>query len=166
MMKKTFLILVLFLGALICLLGYARKDYFTAIGHKAPALRVDELDNAVRSDESAGRYVLLNFWSSADAPSRRDANVYTAWLRKHPEAELSLVSVNFDKSEGLFHEIVRRDSLNASEQYNVSGNDALKVSNAYGLKSDGGYGTLLLSPAGRIVAHNPTPQQLSELFGE
>ena len=58
---------------------------------------------------------------------------------------------------------MRLDSLNPVEQYNVRGNDAKEIEMKYQL--DDGYGSLLIDPEGKIIAHNPTDSQLDELVG-
>ncbi len=163
-MKKTFFIAALFIGLLVCAGGHKNSDYFTAVGRVAPALHIKSAEDSIALDEFRGDYVLLNFWNSTDAVSRRDANLYTAWIRQHPEADLKLIGVNFDTSEGLYREIVRRDSLEASQQHHASGDIARAIINNYSLGD--GYGSVLVNPAGRIVAHNPTPEELTAMFAK
>lgn len=162
-MKKTILLIIVFVGVLLCAIGYADSHYRTAVGRKAPALWLEESDSgkAVNLTKDEGRFVLLNFWSSTDAASRRAANDYTAWLRTHPQSNISLSSVNVDDNEALFKEIVRRDSLIERTQHHLDGNAAKAASDSYGL--DEGLGTLLISPDGEIVAHNPSPEILETI---
>ena len=98
-MKKTLIITAIFIGVLLCAVGYADSQYRTSIGRQAPALwlpsqgaRAPETTLAAQS----GNYVMLNFWKSTDAMSRQAANEYTAWLRSHPGNDLKLLSVNLD----------------------------------------------------------------------
>ncbi len=161
-MKKTFLIAALFIGVLLFAGGYAESSHSTEIGRQAPALAYDPADSLISLDRLRGDYVLLTFWSSTDAPSRQAANLYTAWQRRHPEAPLQLVGVNFDDSQGLFNEIVRRDSLESDEQFHISGERAIEATKKYGL--DQGFGSVLINPAGTIVAYDPDPAELDALM--
>ena len=160
-MKKTLIIIAAFIGVLFCAVGYSDSQYRTAIGRPAPALSVNTSDGPLNLDSLRGHYVLLNFWKSTDAPSRRTANDYTAWLRRHKNTDINLVSVNFDDSEALYREIMRRDSLIPETQYHVAGDNARAIYDGYGL--DKGLGTMLISPQGKILAHNPTWDQLNDI---
>ena len=163
-MKKTFLIAALLRGLLLFAGGYAESHYKTAPGHQAPFLSMNDADSMIILDRMKGDYVLVNFWSSSDAASRRAANLYTAWQRRHPDAALKMVGVNFDTSEGLFREIVRRDSLVPQEQFYASGDTARSIYDNYGLRD--GFGAVLIDPRGRIVTHNPTDAELDALLLE
>lgn len=160
-MKKTLLIAALLVGLLLFAGGYGHGRRHTTVGDAAPVLAIPAADSVVAFDRLKGEYVILNFWSSTDAPSRRDANLYTAWLRRNPDADVRLVGVNFDDSEGLFREIVRRDSLVAADQYYVRGDTAQAIIRNYGLSD--GYGSVLINPEGKIVAYNPTDAVLDRL---
>lgn len=161
-MKKTFFIVALFIGVLLFAGGYADSRYRTALGHAAPALSVGRADSMITLDRMRGRYVLLNFWSSTDAASRQAVNEYRAWKRRNPDVGLELVGVNFDESEKLFREIVRLDSLCPADQYHVAGDTARAIVDNYGL--DNGYGSVLISPEGRIIAINPSDTELAGLL--
>lgn len=161
-MKKTILLAVIFVGILFCAVSYSDIHYSTAVGRQAPALSVSNESQTFRLDDLRGKYVLLNFWKSTDALSRRSANVYTAWQRQHPEAAMEVVSVNFDTNPTLFREIARRDDLNLSSQFMVCGDTARAVESTFGLQK--GFGTLLINPQGKIIAHNPSEAQLNELI--
>ena len=165
-MKKTLIITAIFIGVLLCAVGYADSQYRTSIGRQAPALwlpsqgaRAPETTLAAQS----GNYVMLNFWKSTDAMSRQAANEYTAWLRSHPGNDLKLLSVNLDESPALFGEIMRRDSLIGSTQYHHDGDAARAVIDSYGL--DKGLGSVLIDPDGKIVSHNPSQSDLDNYFG-
>lgn len=156
----------MFIGLLFCAVGFADSQFRTAVGRKAPALILPERAGyAPRTSltDNLGKYVMLNFWKATDAPSRKAANEYTAWLRSHPGNKLKLLSVNIDETPQLFDEIVRRDSLIKSTQYYVSGDTARAIEDTYGL--DKGLGSMLIDPDGKIVSHNPTLKDLDKIFG-
>ena len=163
-MKKTFLIVSIFVAVLI-LWGTGvgpRQSMRATVGKSVPSLEIAEADRTIALDEMRGRYVLLSFWDSADAPSREAVNNYSEWLRKHPTADVDLVAVNFDDSPALFRELVKRDNMNLDDHYNVSGRQADVIRRTFAL-GNADYGTLLIDPSGRIIADNPTPDALNRL---
>lgn len=162
-MKKSLLIIAIFAGILVCAVGYSDSQYRTSLGHIAPALWVPDNADGVSLNDLRGNYVLLNFWKSTDAPSRRSTNRYTAWLRRHPDNKIKYMSVNIDESVNLFKEIVQLDSLIPSTQFHVEGKVARAVSDNYGL--DKGLGTMLIAPDGKIIAHNPSLDDLDKIKG-
>ena len=159
-MKKTLIILAVFIGVLVCAVGYSDSQYRTALGHTPPKLWLSD-NGGVTLDDLRGKYVLLNFWKSTDAPSRRSTNDYTAWLRRHPSKNIEYISVNLDDSRQMFREIARIDSLIPSTQYYVGGDTAKVLATNYGL--DKGLGTMLINPEGKIFAHNPSWDELNEI---
>lgn len=161
-MKKTFFLIALAVGLLLFAGGYVTEAGRTKPGMSAPALALQEADSTIAIDRLHGDYVLLCFWSSTDAPSRQAANLYTAWQRSHPDAPLKVIGVNFDDSEALFHEIVRRDSLVAENQYHAAGDTAVMVAHDYGLEK--GFGSALIGPDGKILAINPDDATLESII--
>ncbi len=162
--KQTILICSLFIGLLITSSGFNRTSLNTSIGKQMPTLAVDEIDRIIEQCEKEGKYVLINFWSTSDGDSRKTANDYTTWIDEDDiNSKIDLLSVNFDKSEKLFHEIVRRDGLKEETQFNVSGNQASKIIDDFHLEQ--GYGSLLIDPSGQIVSHNPSRSELERIAG-
>jgi len=159
-MKKTFFLAVLLSGIIACALVIGDSQYRTSPGRKAPALWVPENQGRLSLRDLQGHYVLLNFWKSTDAPSRRAANEYTAWIRRNPGL-LKLISINLDESQALFNEIVRLDSLIPETQYHADGKYGKAISDTYQLEY--GLGSLLIDPDGIITGHNPTQEALSAL---
>ena len=84
-------------------------------GEMAPDFAVTRNDSTVSLHDLRGKYVLVDFWSSADANSRLKSNEYNT-LRVTDTGRLKRVSVNFDRSEELFNEIVTRDHLDPDQQ--------------------------------------------------
>lgn len=130
-------------------------------GEEAPDFTVARNDSTVSLHDMRGRYVLVDFWSSADANSRLKSNEYNTLPITHT-ARLRRVSVNFDRSEELFKEIVNRDHLDPQEQYFAGDADFDKIIQDYGMMQ--GYNSYLIDPDGRIVAVNPDNEYLSQYF--
>ena len=162
-MKKTILIFSLFIGLLITSSGFNKTGFDTSIGKVMPEIESEEINEAIKQSEKDGKYVLVSFWSVTDGESRKTTNDYTSWVRSNGNNKVELLSVNFDKSERLFREIVKRDGLDDEMQFNVSGNLARKIKDDFHL--DKGYGTLLIAPQGQIVSHNPSTHELNMIAG-
>ena len=160
--SRTFLLAAVFVSLLIATVAYHSDRRDTSVGGHAPALTFDsEPGEALRALK--GKYVLLCFWSSTNAPSREAVNVYTSWLRQQTATDVGMLAFNFDKSEPLFREIVKRDGLNQELQFRLSDERAARLMRDYHL-SPGDYGTLLVAPDGRILAHNPSPDAIANII--
>lgn len=161
-MKNTFLFAALLIGLILFAGGYADSRQHPAVGKEAPTLDVPVADSVMTLDLKKGEYVLVNFWSSTDAPSREAANLYTAWQRRNPDTDMQMIGINFDDSRALFREIVRLDSLVPEQQYYATGEEAMNIKRSYGLEK--GYGAVLVDPEGKIMAYNPTDEDLNVIF--
>lgn len=151
------------------LLGFGSASTSNAVdgkvGSLAPMFKVERADTTVALDDMKGKWVLLNFWSSSDAGSRIACKEYTELEQNlasgNSGERFHLLSVNIDRSERLFREIVRRDGLSAKSQFYIENGHADKLVRDYHLES--GLNSYLIDPSGRIVAKNPTAHQLIEL---
>ncbi len=161
-MKKTLSIIVLFAFLVISASAYSGRVYEAAEGYKAPLFKVENGDTAVSLADLRGRYVLVNFWASNDAQSRLRANNYDALSSEIPTERLCQLSVNLDRSERLFSEIVRRDNLDVKSQFHVSDGEAAEISGSYHLSE--GLNSFLIDPEGRIVEMNPSIQSLHTIL--
>lgn len=159
--SRTLLLAALFVSLLIVSVAYRAGHGGTRVGDHAPALTFDsEPSDALRA--LRGKYVLLCFWSATNAPSREAVDNYSAWVERQPNSGVGLLAFNLDKSETLFREIVKRDGLNQQLQFRLDEKGTGRLMRDYGLRP-GTYGTLLIAPDGRIVAHNPATSALTGL---
>lgn len=131
------------------------------MGEMAPDFAVTRNDSTVSLHDLRGKYVLLEFWSSADANSRLKSNEYNM-LPITDAGRLKRLSVNFDRSEELFNEIVSRDHLHPEEQYFAGDTNLDKIIQDYGVNQ--GYNSYLIDPQGKIIAVNPDNDYLSKYF--
>lgn len=161
-MKQTLLSIALFLLAMFITSGYNRDNAGLDVGDFAPALSATAGEKSISSESLLGRYLLLTFWSSADAQSRIMANVNDEWAKAHVETKFMSVGVNFDEEPALFEEIARRDNLDLQSQINVQGDEARKIIKDFCLNI--GYGAMLIGPDGRIIAVNPSTDDLYEII--
>ncbi|MCM1021125.1 MAG: thioredoxin family protein [Muribaculum sp.] len=134
-------------------------------GSSAPVFKFENNDTVVFIDKMKGEWVLLQFWASTDAKSRIDMQRYAAiesHINSSEKCNFRHVGVNLDSNESLFKEIVRRDGIASNTQFYADGNRAERLKEAYHINQDG-FGAFLIDPQGKIVAKNPTREQLLTL---
>lgn len=169
-MKK----LAIFIASLVILLvtvsAFVDKRNEAVLGEKAPNLVLNN-DNgdAVSLESLKGKWVILSFWSSADADSRLSQNQVASYLRqfqseRNSAIDVEVVSVNFDRSQKLMDEIIRRDGLNDSLQFFIGDADwEVAVRRAYSMRE--GLRTFVINPIGELVAADPEINDLRSIIG-
>ncbi len=156
-------IIAIFAVLLLSVSARTERAVQAAEGFTAPQFEINSDSSSVSLAGLKGRYVLLNFWDSTDAVSRIATADYDAFARNlGNEERFCLLSVNFDRSERLFREIVRRDNLSAESQMHLSPTEAAKIITDYRLAR--GNCSFLINPEGKIVAVNPDAASLAELI--
>ncbi len=154
-------VIVLFAVLVISVSAYSERVFEAAEGYNAPSMTIENSDTTLSLADMKGRYVIVTFWSSADADSRLRAYRYDEAAKLLPQERFCLLSVNFDRSERLFREIVRRDNLSAENHIHVDGSQANRIIHDYRLTE--GFKSLLIDPKGRIVATNPSIETLTKM---
>ncbi len=154
-------VIVLFAVLVISVSAYSERVFEAAEGYNAPSMTIENSDTTLSLADIKGRYVIVTFWSSADADSRLRAYRYDEAAKLLPQERFCLLSVNFDRSERLFREIVRRDNLSAENHIHVDGSQANRIIHDYRLTE--GFKSLLIDPKGRIVAMNPSIETLTKM---
>ncbi len=129
------------------------------VGASAGDFTVANASGVVSLSQLRGNYVLLTLWSSTDVVSRLE-NIRCDRNASH-SAKLKPLSVNFDRSRALFDELVAADSLNAAAQYYCERQDRSIFSDKWGVSQQ--YNTYLIGPTGKVVAQNPTSQEIDRL---
>lgn len=163
-MKKPMSFIVLFVVLLLSVSAHTERVYEAAEGFKAPEFMIETGDTTLTLADHRGRYVLLNFWSSADAESRLATRRYDDMLgdSSATDQRLCLLSINFDRSERLFREIMRRDNLESKAHFHVSSADAGKLAEIYHLSH--GYRSYLIDREGRIISVNPSGATIRKII--
>lgn len=154
-------IIAIFAVLLASMSAHTERVYEAADGFNAPDLTVDNSHSALSLSDLKGKYVLVTFWASSNAQSRISAARYDDFSKSLDEERFCLLSVNFDRSERLFREIVRRDNLSAKSQFYVSGSNAETIFENYHLGN--GFQSFLINPQGKIVATNPSNDTLKKI---
>lgn len=154
-------IIAIFAVLLVSMSAHTERVYEAADGFNAPDLTVDNSHSALSLSDLKGKYVLVTFWAPSNAQSRISAARYDDFSKSLDEERFCLLSVNFDRSERLFREIVRRDNLSAKSQFYVSGSNAETIFENYHLGN--GFQSFLINPQGKIVATNPSNDTLKKI---
>ncbi len=162
-MKKTLMSFALFVVLLFTVSANTERVYNAVNGINAPAFEViaSDGDSIVSLSDLKGRYVIVNFWASTDAESRIAAGQYSQFANSEREGQLALLSVNIDRNERLFREIVRRDGLKTETQFHVTPDVASDLIEKFDMSE--GLQSFLIDPQGKIAAVNPTIQSLAKM---
>ena len=165
-MKKTVLTVVFFAMLLSLFTASTNLAVDGSKGSTAPVFKFENSVTVMSIDKMKGEWVLLQFWASTDAQSRIDVNRYASIESSlntgQDKSQFRFIGVNLDNSEVLFKEISRRDGLSRNTQFYAEGNRANRIKSAYHLDRDG-FSAFLIDPNGKIVAKNPTKEQLMKI---
>lgn len=157
-MKKTLLMTLSACLFIVFLAAYGSNPSDDRVGYLAPNFTVQNGSKIVEIQQMKGKYVLLTFWTSADAESRIANLQYDRAVRGMEGIEH--VAVNFDRSEGIYRGIVKNDGLDMASQF--YGGNKSRVYSRYELSR--GMKSFLLDPSGKIVAENPLPDELNRFM--
>ena len=157
-MNKSLLII-----AILGLLTLFTSAYYSApadsrIGCKAPSLQLGNSNNDLSPlKQYRGEKILLTFWSSDDAESRLNNMRYDR-MSRGDGIDYTHVSVNLDRSESVFNQIVAIDNLDRSAQFTTAEDMQDDIIKSWRLED--GYHSFLIDPNGVIIAIDPTPETL------
>ncbi|MDR0962612.1 MAG: peroxiredoxin family protein [Mediterranea sp.] len=131
------------------------------VGDVAPDFTVETTSGGQSQTLSMlkGKYVLLSFWASSDAPSRLQNVSLSNVLRENSSANVEMVSVSFDSYRSIFEETVRKDRLIAPICFVQTTGQASDIYKTYRLNR--GFGNYLLNDQGVIIAKNISTAELS-----
>mgnify|MGYP000553030029 CR=1 FL=1 len=130
------------------------------IGDKAPTFTICGEKQLIDLKDLRGKYVLLSFWASYDAPSR----VQNATLNHAIEQadNVEMVSVSFDEFSSVCKETIRKDRLNARVcAVETKGEDS-GLFKKYRLNR--GFANYLLDDNGIIIAKNISAENLLSIL--
>ena len=154
-MRRTFTAIATIAILLVFTSSYNSYDVSVDINSFAPNFEISRLGNHFKLSETRGNYVIVNFWTSDDAEARI-RNIHYDRFFKSIGKNLSFISVN------MFKELVRTDRLSEVSQFYEKDGMESEVYKRYRLKS--GMNSYLLDKDGKILAINPTQQQLTKYF--
>ena len=127
------------------------------IGDKAPTFRIDGEKQTIDLKDLRGKYVLLSFWASYDAPSRMK-NAALDHAVSHAD-NVEMVSVSFDDYKSVFNETIKKDRISASKCAVEPKGEHSELFKTYRLNR--GFKNYLLDENGVIIAKDIQASQLS-----
>ena len=141
-------------------LSFVGKDTPTEglnIGDKAPEFKICGEKQLINLKDLQGKYVLLSFWASYDAPSRTQNATLNYAVSQADNVEM--VSVSFDEHKSIFSETIKKDRITTANCFvELNGNDS-EVFKTYRLSK--GFKNYLLDENGVIIAKNIQASQLT-----
>ncbi|MBS7373175.1 MAG: redoxin domain-containing protein [bacterium] len=158
-MKKT---LIRFVGVVLLFIMASAGSgnyYGTQVGDQAANFEVANAAHQLQLQALRGKYVVVTFWSSADADSRMANIRYDRAAATN--ARLEHVALNYDENQSLWSEICKLDGVNIASQFFARNENGAKLFKAW--KQNEGFSSFLISPTGEIMAMNPSAQMLNQL---
>ncbi len=153
---------VLIMCSLTSFMGKGKHNRGLSVGDVAPNFLIQttsgEEQTSINLAELKGRYVLLSFWASYDAPSRMQ-NASLNNLLSSSDFKVEMVSVSFDEYQSIYIETVRKDIINSFACFLEQGGEDSEIFKDYKLK--GGFTNYLLDEKGVIVAKDITAKDIS-----
>lgn len=157
-MRKTLSFLV-FLTVVVVLSAYREKGNNERIEIITSTLiRNNPIDSTEQLNDD--KYILLNFWSSAEPDSRIRNIVYSNLVDSLDD--IRFASINFDRDKKLFEEILHVDRINSKAQIFDSDGQQSELYEMFHL--DDGFNSYLIDREGKIVAINPDKKSLTEFI--
>ncbi len=158
--KWVFVVLTIFSFTFFSFIGKDTPTVGLTIGDKAPAFTICGEKELIELEDLQGKYVLLSFWASYDAPSRAKNATLNHALANAKNVEM--VSVSFDEYKSVFNEAIKQDRLSTNHCFvELAGNES-DLFDAYRLKR--GFKNFLLNPDGVIIARDVTASELSSFL--
>ena len=157
-MKKLYCIVATIVAVIFFTSAIETTPAQSRVGYKAPNFTISNGGQPFSLQHFRGEYVLLTFWSSVDPVSRLDNKSREREARLHG---LKHVSVNFDRSEGVFQAITRTDGTHSTTQLFCPEAQREAIIKNWHL-DEAGYCSYLIGPDGDIAAVNPGREELAQ----
>lgn len=127
------------------------------IGDKAPDFKICGEKQLVDLKDLQGKYVLLSFWASYDAPSRMQNIALNHAANKN--ANVEMVSVSFDEYKSVFNGTIQKDQITTSNCFVETEGENSELYRTYRLHK--GFKTYLLDKNGIIIAKEINAKELA-----
>lgn len=161
-MKKITLFIAAIALVLITSASFSPRQAI-AIGKNMPATTIEQADYAMNLSTLHGKWIILSFWSAADAPSRVAASqTFKCADSLHSQnIDIDFISVNFDRSELLMHEIAAIDGIGGTMFHIGDTEKSVQLRRNFCMNQ--GLRTFLINPAGQLEAVDPSPATIFAL---
>lgn len=160
MIKNVSVVFVVLATISLMFFSFVGKDTPTeglTIGDKAPDFTICGERQLVDLKDLKGKYVVLSFWASYDAPSRLKNATLSHAVSKNDQVEM--VSVSFDDYKSIFNETIQRDRITTPNCFVETEGEQSALYQTYRLHK--GFKNYLLDENGIIIAKDITAKQLA-----
>jgi peroxiredoxin len=151
-MKKAVSVLV---GLFMCVAAFAQPS----VGEKADEISLPDIKgNNISLSSLQGKVVLIDFWASWCGPCRRSEPDLKKLYEKYQSKGFEIYGISVDEDKFAWKSAVKQDKINWLHVNDDKGAVASKwnvmfIPNTY-----------LLDKTGKVVAVNPSHEQLDELI--
>lgn len=160
MIKNVTVVFVVLATISLVFFSFVGKDTPTeglTIGDRAPEFKICSERQLVDLKDLKGKYVLISFWASYDAPSRMQNATLSHVASKNDKVEM--VSVSFDDYKSIFNETIKKDKITTPNCFVETEGEQSELYQTYRLHK--GFKNYLLDENGIIIAKDINAKQLA-----
>ena len=160
MIKNVTVVFVVLATISLVFFSFVGKDTPTeglTIGDRAPKFKICSERQLVDLKDLRGKYVLISFWASYDAPSRMQNATLSHVASKNDKVEM--VSVSFDDYKSIFNETIKKDKITTPNCFVETEGEQSELYQTYRLHK--GFKNYLLDENGIIIAKDINAKQLA-----
>ena len=160
MIKNVTVVFVVLATISLVFFSFIGKDTPTeglTIGDRAPEFKICSERQLVDLKDLRGKYVLISFWASYDAPSRMQNATLSHVASKNDKVEM--VSVSFDDYKSIFNEPIKKDKITTPNCFVETEGEQSELYQTYRLHK--GFKNYLLDENGIIIAKDINAKQLA-----
>ena len=160
MIKNVTVVFVVLATISLVFFSFVGKDTPTeglTIGDRAPEFKICSERQLVDLKDLRGKYVLISFWASYDAPSRMQNATLSHVTSKNDKVEM--VSVSFDDYKSIFNETIKKDKITTPNCFVETEGEQSELYQTYRLHK--GFKNYLLDENGIIIAKDINAKQLA-----
>ena len=160
MIKNVTVVFVVLATISLVFFSFVGKDTPTeglTIGDRAPEFKICSERQLVDLKDLRGKYVLISFWASYDAPSRMQNATLSHVASKNDKVEM--VSVSFDDYKSIFNETIKKDKITTPNCFVETEGEQSELYQTYRLHK--GFKNYLLDENGIIIAKDINANQLA-----
>jgi peroxiredoxin len=160
MIKNVTVVFVVLATISLVFFSFVGKDTPTeglTIGDRAPEFKICSERQLVDLKDLRGKYVLISFWASYDAPSRMQNATLSHVASKNDKVEM--VSVSFDDYKSIFNETIKKDKITTPNCFVETEGEQSELYQTYRLHK--GFKNYLLDENGIIIAKDINAKQLA-----
>lgn len=163
-MRKSVVLFATIVLLLFFTSSYKVQEVGLKLNAYIPEMNLSVEDSVLNLNKERGNYVLLNFWSSENAMSRIKNIEYSNMINDLNDNKIKFASINYDRSQKLYSEIISNDNVNNDSQFFDYDGINSEVYKQFQLER--GFNSYLINKEGKIIAINPNVEQLTAYIGQ